>query len=257
MALLYETDGRLCTITLNRPKALNSWDREQLQEFAQACARFAADPQLWVAILTGAGDRAFSAGADLRDLIPALLDDPAKGGYQAPPNIMRGATVSKPMIAAVNGLALGGGLECALACDLRLASTTASFGQPEVGLGLIPGWGGTQRLPRLIGLARAMQLILSGDPIDAHTALAYGLVTEVVASEDLLPRARALALRLCKNGPLAMRAAKQAAARALETSLDDGLRIEQLLFERLAYTNDMREGLAAFQEKRPPQYTAS
>lgn len=257
MAIGFNSDGHICTITLNRPDALNAFDREQLQEFSDACARFRDDDDLWVAIVTGAGERAFSAGADLKDTIPALLDDPAKGGYQAPPTIMRGQFIDKPMIAAVNGVALGGGLECALACDLRVASTNARFGQPEVGLGLIPGWGGTQRLPRLIGGARAMELLLTGDAFDAATALEVGLVNAVVEPDELLAKANAYAERICRNGPLAVRAAKEAAMRGGQTTLEEGLRIEQLLFERLAYTDDAREGVAAFGERRPPDFSAS
>lgn len=256
MALIYDTDEHICTITLNRPKALNAFDREMLQEFSDACARFQDDDQLWVAIITGAGDRAFSAGADLKDTIPALMNDPAKGNYQAPPTIMRGQTIMKPFIAAVNGLALGGGLEVALACDLRIAARAATFGQPEVGLGIIPGWGGTQRLPRLIGGARAMELLLTGSVIDAETALRVGLVSAVVEPDQLLATANEFAVRIARNGPLAVRAAKEAALRGLETSLDDGLRLEQLLFDRLAYTDDVREGLAAFGEKRTANFSA-
>jgi len=254
MVLKYETDGHVCTITLDREKALNSFSRELSQEFADACARFDADDELWVGIVTGSGDRAFSAGADLKDTIPALMDDPAKGGYVMPPTIMRGQYVSKPLIAAVNGMALGGGLECALACDLRVASTNASFGQPEVGLGIIPGWGGTQRLPRLLAGALAMEMLLTGEAIDAETALRIGLVNAVVEPDELLDKARAIADRICANGPLAVRAAKEAAVRGAQTPLDEGLRIEQLLFDRLAYTDDVREGLVAFGERRPPEF---
>ena len=257
MVLKYETDGRVCTITLDREKALNSFSRELIQAFSDACAKFEADDELWVAIVTGAGDRAFSAGADLKDLIPALMDDPAKGGYQAPPSIMRGQTITKPLIAAINGVALGGGLEAALACDLRVASSNARFGQPEVGLGLIPGWGGTQRLPRLVAGAPAMALILTGDMIDAETALRIGLVNAVVEPDELMATARAYADRICANGPLAVRAAKEAAVRGMQTSLEEGLRIEQLLFDRLAYTNDVVEGVAAFIEKRPADFSGS
>ena len=218
---------------------------------ADACAKFAGDDERWVGIVTGSGDRSFSAGADLKDTIPALMDNPAKGGYVVPPNIMRGQYVSKPLIAAVNGMALGGGMELALACDLRVASTKATFGQPEVGLGIIPGWGGTQRLPRLLPGAIAMELLLTGEAIDAETALRVGLVNAVVEPEELMAKAREYADRICANGPLAVRAAKEAAVRGIQTSLDDGLRIEQLLFDRLAYTDDLKEGLAALLERRP------
>ena len=148
MAVTYEVSDRIATIVLDRQQALNSFDREQYSAFAEACARFKDDDQAWVAIITGAGERAFSAGADLRDMIPALMDEPSKEQFELAPSIMRGMYIPKPLIAAINGYAFGGGLEVALACDIRIAASGAQMGQPEVGLGLLPGWGGTQRLPR-------------------------------------------------------------------------------------------------------------
>ncbi len=257
MTVTYATDGYVCTITLNRPDALNAFNRQMVQEFSDACARFRDDADLRVAIVTGAGDRAFSVGADLTDLIPAMMDDPAKGGYRAPPTIMRGQVIRKPFLAAINGFALGGGFECALACDLRIASNNARLGAPEVGLGLIPGWGGTQRLPRVLGATHAMQLLLTGEPVDADTALRIGLLSAVVEPADLLPTARRYAERICRNGPLAVQAAKEATLRGAETSLEAGLRIEELLLDRLAYTQDVREGLAAFAERRSANFTGS
>ena len=257
MAVSYEVADRIATIVLDRPKALNSFDREQYAAFAEACARFKDDDDAWVAIITGAGDRAFSAGADLRDMIPAMMDEPSKERFELAPSIMRGMYISKPLIAAINGYAFGGGLEVALACDLRIASTNAQMGQPEVGLGLLPGWGGTQRLPRLLGESRAMEIMLTGDPLSAERALEIGLVHKVVEPEELIGAARAMAERICRNGPLAVRACKSAAVRGMQTSLDEGLRIEQLYFERLAYTDDMKEGVAAFNERRTAEFTGS
>ena len=257
MAVTYEVADRIATITLDRQKALNSFDREQYAAFAQACAQFKDDDDAWVAIITGAGDRAFSAGADLRDMIPAMMDEPSKERFELAPTIMRGMYISKPLIAAINGYAFGGGLEVALACDLRIASTNAQMGQPEVGLGLLPGWGGTQRLPRLLGESRAMEIMLTGDPLSAERALEIGLVHKVVEPDELIGAARAMAERICRNGPLAVRACKSAAVRGMQTSLDEGLRIEQLYFERLAYTDDMKEGVAAFNERRTAQFTGS
>ena len=255
MSVDFAVDGRVCTITLNRPEALNAFDRAQAQAFSEACLRFQDDQNLWVAIITGAGDRAFSVGADIKDLLPAMTDHPGQaGGYVAPPTIMSGLFIAKPLIAAVNGFAFGGGMECAMACDLRIASSKARFGQPEVALGLIPGWGGTQRLPRLVPGAVAMELLLTGDPIDAETALRIGLVNAVVEPEALLSTAQEYAARIMKNGPLAVRAAKEAAVRGMETSLNDGIRIEKLLFDQLAYSEDVTEGLAAFGEKRKPEF---
>ena len=257
MAVTYEVADRIATITLDRQRALNSFDREQYAAFAEACAQFKDDDEAWVAIITGAGDRAFSAGADLRDMIPAMMDEPSKERFELAPTIMRGMYISKPLIAAINGYAFGGGLEVALACDLRIASTNAQMGQPEVGLGLLPGWGGTQRLPRLLGESRAMEIMLTGDPLSAERALEIGLVHKVVEPDELIGAARAMAERICRNGPLAVRACKSAAVRGMQTSLDEGLRIEQLYFERLAYTDDMKEGVAAFNERRTAQFTGS
>ena len=257
MAVTYEVADRIATITLDRQKALNSFDREQYAAFAEVCAQFKDDDDAWVAIITGAGDRAFSAGADLRDMIPAMMDEPSKERFELAPTIMRGMYISKPLIAAINGYAFGGGLEVALACDLRIASTNAQMGQPEVGLGLLPGWGGTQRLPRLLGESRAMEIMLTGDPLSAERAFEIGLVHKVVEPDELIGAARAMAERICRNGPLAVRACKSAAVRGMQTSLDEGLRIEQLYFERLAYTDDMKEGVAAFNERRTAQFTGS
>ena len=254
MAVTYEVSDRIATIVLDRPKALNAFDREQYSAFAEACAQFKDDDDAWVAIITGAGDRAFSAGADLRDMIPAMMDEPSKERFELAPTIMRGMYIAKPLIAAINGFAFGGGLEVALACDLRIASTNAQMGQPEVGLGLLPGWGGTQRLPRLLGESRAMEIMLTGDPLSAERALEIGLVHKVVEADELMDAARAMAERICRNGPLAVRACKSAAVRGMQTSLDEGLRIEQLYFERLAYTDDMKEGVAAFNERRTAEF---
>ena len=255
MAVTYTVADRIATIVLDRPQALNAFDREQYAAFAESCARFRDDDDAWVAIITGTGDRAFSAGADLRDMIPALMDEPSKERFELPPTIMRGMYIAKPLIAAINGYAFGGGLEVALACDLRIAAAGAQMGQPEVGLGLLPGWGGTQRLPRLLGESRAMEIMLTGDPLTAQRALEIGLLHQVVEASELMDAARALAERICRNGPLAVRACKSAAVRGMQTSLDEGLRIEQLYFERLAYTDDMREGVAAFNERRPAAFT--
>lgn len=257
MAVTYEVSDRIATITLDRQKALNSFDREQYAAFAEACLRFKEDDDAWVAIITGAGERAFSAGADLRDMIPALMDEPSKERFELPPSIMRGMYIAKPLIAAINGYAFGGGLEVALACDLRIAAEGAQMGQPEVGLGLLPGWGGTQRLPRLLGESRAMEIMLTGDPVSAQRALEIGLVHRVVAAEELMDAAQAMAERICRNGPLAVRACKSAAVRGMQTSLDEGLRVEQLYFERLAYTDDMKEGVAAFNERRTAEFKGS
>ena len=250
MALLYEVSDHIATITINRPDALNSIDLETWRELSEAGTKLEAEDDVWVAIITGAGDRSFSAGADLRETIPALIDDPRGNPYDEPPTIMRGQVVTKPLIAAVNGLALGGGLEIVLACDLRIAAEGARFGSPEVNLGLIPGWGATQRLPRELPWVIAAQIALTGDQMGAETALQLGLINQVVPADRLQAAARQFAAKLCSRGPLAIRAAKRAMSEGLELSLDEGLALEHKLFDELAYTEDAKEGVAAFQERR-------
>ena len=256
MPVPYELDGHIAIITLDRPRAFNAIDLETWQAFSDVTGRLEADGEAWVGIITGARGRAFSAGADLASTIPRLMDDPNRNPYPEPPTIMRGQTVTKPLIAAVNGLALGGGLEIVLACDLRVAAENARFGTPEVTLGLIPGWGGTQRLPRQLPWAVAARIILTGQPLTAQEALQVGLVNAVVPAADLMAEARRWAETLLKCGPLALRAAKRAMLEGSHLPLEEGLAVEQRLFNSLAYTEDVREGLAAFSEKRPPRFKA-
>lgn len=257
MAVRYEREDRVVTIILDRPEALNSLDLDTWRSFSDATERFKNDDDAWVGIITGAGEKAFCAGADLTSTIPRLMDDPDNNPYPEPPTIMRGQNVTKPLIAAVNGLALGGGLEIVLACDLRLAAENARFGAPEVTLGLIPGWGGTQRLVRQLPWAVAAKIILTGQPLTAQEALAAGLVNSVVPQAGLTSAAREMAEALCKCGPLALRAAKRAMTEGYDRPLADALAIEQRLFNSLAYTGDLREGLDAFAKKRPPQFRGS
>lgn len=249
MGLLYEKEDKIVTITLNRPEALNSLDPQTCQEFSSAVIRFRDDPEALVAIITGAG-KAFCTGADIKKLVPAWAD----GSFQVPPMIMRGLEIWKPLIAAINGAALGGGLEVALACDLRIAAENAIFGQPEVRWSLIPGWGATQRLPRAISRAKAAELILMGTNIDAKEALSLGLVNKVVPLAELMPTAKKWAAKICENGPLGVRAAKEAMIRGSSMALEDGVRLEELLFNNLLSTEDVKEGLSAFSEKRKPVY---
>lgn len=255
MAVRYELDGHIATITIDRPEALNAIDLDTWQAFSDATARLEADSEAWAGIITGAGQRAFCAGADIRSTIARLMDDPDNNPYEAPPTIMRGQQVTKPLIAAVNGLALGGGLEIVLACDLRIAVENARFGAPEVTLGLIPGWGGAQRLVRELPWALASRIVLTGQPMTAQEALQAGLLNAVVPADDLMTEARRLAEQLCACGPLAVRAAKRAMLEGRDLQLEQGLRLEQRLFDSLAYTKDVREGLAAFGEKRRPQFS--
>jgi enoyl-CoA hydratase/carnithine racemase len=250
MALLYEKEDKIVTITLNRPESLNSYDWEQTQEFSEAIVKFRDDPDAWAAIITGAGDKAFSAGADLKKLVPAAQET----GQPEYVHIMTGLRIYKPSIAAVNGLALGGGLETVLACDIRIAAENARFGVPEVRWSVIPGWGGTQRLPRMIPWVKAAELLFTGTAIDAQEAYRIGLVNLVVPLSELMPTAKEWARRICQNGPLALRAAKESMMEGINMTLDEGLKLEKSLVDKLLMTEDAKEGVKAFNEKRKPVF---
>jgi enoyl-CoA hydratase/carnithine racemase len=250
MLVVYEKRDRVATITINRPEAFNSINPEVYQELNNAMISFRDDPDVWVAIVTGTRQKAFSAGADIKEMLPRLADK----SLALAPGIMRGLNIWKPIIAAVNGLALGGGLELMLACDIRIAAENARFGTPEVSLGLIPGWGGTQRLPRMLPWCKAAELLLMGKPIDAQEAYRIGLINKVVPREELMSTAQDWASKICENGPLAVRAAKEAMIRGMNMSLDDGLRLEESFFAGLTATKDFKEGISAFAEKKKPQY---
>ena len=255
MAFDYEKEGKIAIFTLNRPEALNSMDPVSFAEFSRALIDFKDDDELWVGIVTGAGERAFCAGADIKTILPEMKKM-AGQPWAEPPIIMRGLNLWKPMIAAVNGTCLGGGMEIALACDLRIASENAIFGLPEVSLGLIPGWGGTQRLPRVIPLAKAAEMLLTGRPIDAQEAYRIGLVNKVVPLSELMSAARQMAEMLCRPAPLAVRAAKQAMIKGTSLSLGEGLELEKVLEDLLMTTEDFDEGCDAFLAKRKPEFKA-
>lgn len=252
--IIYEKKDRIAVITINRPERMNAIDPQTSQELRNAWSDFRDDNEVWVAILTGAGERAFSAGLDLRATAEAFTG----GGelrFTAPfGGITRDIEIFKPMIAAVNGHCLAGGLEMALCCDIRIAAENATFGLPEVTRAIIPGAGGTQRLPRAIGLAKALELILIGARIDAQEALRYGLVSQVLPLPELMPRAMELAELICQNGPLAVRAAKEAACRGYNVTLEEGLALEGKLSEAIWRTEDSREGPTAFSQRRKPEY---
>jgi enoyl-CoA hydratase/carnithine racemase len=257
-SVLYEQRERVVTITINRPEAMNAIDPETHEALIAAWTRFRDDDGAWVAILTGAGDRSFSAGADLKKMIPAAF---ARGGGGRHNDyglggITRGLEVWKPMIAAINGHCLAGGLEQALCCDLRIAAPHATFGLTEVRWAIMPGAGGTQRLPRAVPLARALEMILMAKTLNAEEALASGLVNAVVPLGELMPTARQWAETICERGPLAVRAAKEAVIRGLTLPLPDGLRLEAMLSGTLRGTEDAVEGPRAFAEKRKPRFQA-
>jgi enoyl-CoA hydratase/carnithine racemase len=255
MAVDYTKEGRIAIFTINRPEALNSINVQTNQELSKALIEFRDDPELWVGIITGAGEKAFCAGADVKDMLPFLKEHRDRP-WTFPPTLMRGLEMWKPLIAAIYGMALGGGLEIALACDIRIAAENARLGTPEVTLGIIPGWGGTQRLPRLIPWCKAAEIILMGKPIDAQEAYRIGLVNKVVPLPELMPTAKKWAETICTAGPLAVRAAKEAMIRGTSLTLEDGLRLENSLFAYCLGTEDFNEGLKAFTEKRKPVYRA-
>ena len=247
---LVEKADRIAWVTLNRPEKLNALNNEVLEELEQIFADLEQDAKVGVVVLTGAGEKAFVAGADIAELRTL---DTAGARVQA----LRGQAVyqrieslPKPVIAAVNGFALGGGCELALACHIRIASETARFGLPEVSLGIIPGYGGTQRLARLVGKGVALDLILSGEMTPAAEALRMGLVSRVVPAADLLATAQKLARTILSRGPLALRSALAAVNEGLEMPQEQGLQYEAALFGLLAATQDMQEGMGAFLEKR-------
>jgi len=245
----------VATVTINRPKVLNALDAATLGELDLAARELQADTGVRVIVLTGAGEKAFVAGADIHELA-TLTPDSGKVYAELGQRVFdRLERLGKPVIAAVNGFALGGGCELAMACTVRLAADTAKFGQPEVKLGLTPGFAGTQRLPRLVGRGRAMELLLGGGIIDAAEALRIGLVNRVVPAAALQDEARALARAWAANAPVAMRYAMEAVNHGLDTSFSDGCFIEASLFGLSFATEDVREGTRAFVEKRKPEFT--
>jgi len=255
MPVDYKREGRIAIFTINRPEAFNMVNVQIFQELHERMVEFRDDPELWVGIITGARTRAFSAGADVKDILPFAREHRDKP-EALPPSIMRGLDVWKPLVAAINGMALGGGLEIALACDIRIASEKTRFGTPEVNLGVIPGWGGTQRLPRMLPWCKAAELLLTGRPIDAQEAYRIGLVNKVVPQEQVMPEAREWAEAICQAGPLAVWAAKEAMVRGSSMTLEDGLRLESALFNRVLGTEDFNEGITAYAEKRKPVFRA-
>jgi len=252
--LIVEESGPVARVTINRPDVLNALNRATLGEIVSAFTALGRNAAVRAVILTGAGEKAFIAGADIRelkDLSPLAAHEFAREGQLACTVISR---IGKPVIAAVNGFALGGGCEIALACTMRIGSRKAKLGQPEVNLGVIPGWGGTQRLPRLVGLGRAAEIILTGDPIGAEEAHRIGLLNRVVEPEELMPTCEAIASKIAGRGPLAVRLALDACQRGLEGSLAEGLALEADAFGLAASTADWREGTGAFLEKRAASF---
>lgn len=251
--LTLEVADRVATLTVNRPDKLNALNDATIAELGLAIDQIRVDDSIGGAILTGAG-RAFVAGADISELsnqTPVLAKARARAGQDV---FRRFETCPKPVIAVVNGFALGGGCELAMACHIRLASDAARFGQPESKLGLLPGFGGTQRLARLVGKGRANQLLLTGEMIDAAEAYRIGLVNKVIAADQLMNEARTMMKAILANGPLAVALCIEAIDRGLQMSIEEGLILEANHFGLLAATDDMREGTRAFMEKRAPAF---
>lgn len=252
--VLYETKGAIAYVTVNRPKVLNALSVRTWENLRSAFETARADTTVRGVILTGAGDKAFIAGADISELarLTALEAERSSRYGQAVLSLIE--NLGKPVIAAVNGFALGGGCETAMACTLRIASDRARFGQPEVALGVLPGGGGTQRLPRLVGKGRALQIILTGEIIDAQEAWRIGLVNEVVPAADLVGRCEAILTKIFANAPVAIAYALDAVNVGLDASQAAGLALEATLFGMCAATDDKKEGTTAFLAKRAPQF---
>ncbi|MBI4504319.1 MAG: enoyl-CoA hydratase/isomerase family protein [Chloroflexi bacterium] len=254
--LLYEKHDRIGYVTLNRPERLNAINFQMRDDLLGVCAEVAADPDVWVLIVTGAGDRAFCAGADIREGEFGMSQIEARNRRVNNQFHSAISNLDRPVIAAINGFALGGGLEIALACDVRIASEKAEVGLPEVTLGRIPGAGGTQRLPRLVGAGIALEMIMTGKRISAQEAYRIGLVNQVVPPDKLMSAAEEMANTILLRAPLAVRCAKESVHRGLSMTLEQGLVHETSLSVLLLNTEDRREGEAAFREKRPPRFQA-
>ncbi len=252
--LLFEIKDQIAYITFNRPKVLNALNRKTVEELGDALNHAREDSSVRVLILTGAGEKSFVAGADINELAQRTPVDGKDFSLFGQGIFHRLETMGKPSIAAINGFALGGGCELALSCTMRIASKNARLGQPEVKLGIIPGYGGSQRLARLCGKGIAHELILSGEMISADEALRIGLVNRVVEPAELIPTAESIAKKIAANAPLAVKFAMEAIERGMEMPQEEGLFLEATLFGLCCATEDMREGTRAFIEKRPAQF---
>lgn len=250
--IIYDKSEGIAQITLNRPEALNAWSKELAKEFLTALEDAGNDSEVKVVVITGAGEKAFSAGADIKAMVgmdAIKARDLSKMGYKICNAI---ENTEKPVIAAINGYALGGGMEVSMACDFRIASEKARMGQTEINIGLIPGWGGTQRLTRLVGKAKAKELVFTGKIIDAKTAYQWGLVNKVVPPEELKAAVREFALELAGKAPVALRLAKTLIDKGTDIDLETALALEKEGFGVVGSSEDLQEGVSAFTEKRKP-----
>jgi enoyl-CoA hydratase len=252
--IIYDVRDRIARITFNRPNVLNALNRRTMEELGDALNAARGDDSVRVLILTGSGEKAFIAGADINELAERTPVDGKEFSLFGQEIIRRLETMGKPSIAAINGFALGGGCELALACTMRIASRNAKLGQPEVKLGILPGYGGTQRLARLCGKGVAHELILAGEMIGAEEALHIGLINRVTEPPELLPTAESIARKIIANAPLAVKYAMEAIEHGMEMPQEEGLFLEATLFGLCCSTDDMREGTRAFLEKRPAKF---
>ncbi len=252
--IIYEKSERIATITLNRPEALNAFSKEVVGEILYALEDVKADENMHVVVLTGMGEKAFSAGADIKTMIGMTALKARELSFMGEKLCYALENLEKPVIAAINGYALGGGLEVAMSCDIRIASENVRMGQTEINIGLIPGWGGTQRLTRLIGTGKAKELVLTGKMIDARTAEQLGIVNLVVPTDKFRETVRQFALELASKAPVAVRVAKALINKGADISLDSALALEREGFGVVASTEDLQEGVKAFTEKRQPAF---
>jgi enoyl-CoA hydratase len=252
--LLLEKEDGIGILYINRPQALNALNYDTLVELGQAIKEIANDEEIKVLIITGAGEKSFVAGADIKYMQPLSATEARAFGALGQEVFRNLEKLEKPVIAAINGFALGGGCELAMSADIRVASEKAKFGQPEVGLGITPGYGGTQRLPRLVGEGRAMELILTADIIDAQEAYRIGLVNKVYPAESLMDEAKKMAKRIMKNAPLALSFSKVAINKGLQADIDTGMSIEADLFGLCFATEDQKEGMTAFMNKQKAEF---
>ncbi|MEN6347883.1 MAG: short-chain-enoyl-CoA hydratase [Syntrophomonas sp.] len=248
--VLLEKEDKIAILSINRPKALNALNKDTLLEIRQAVQEVSADDSIDLLIITGAGDKSFVAGADIAFMQNLTAIEGRAFGALGNQVFMMIEAMEKPVIAAVNGFALGGGCELAMSCDFRIASTKAKFGQPEVGLGITPGFGGTQRLPRLVGSGMAKQMLYTADVIDANEAFRIGLVNQVVAPEELMDTVKAIAKRIISKAQIAVRLSKAAANEGMQTDIHRAMTIEADVFGLCFATEDQKEGMTAFIEKR-------
>jgi E-phenylitaconyl-CoA hydratase len=250
MTIDFQKQDHIAVITINRPEVMNAMNMQTMLDLRKVLVEFRDDPDLWVSILTGAGEKAFCAGADL-SADGAFSQQERQKNFLGP---MYGLDLWKPIIAAVNGLALGGGFETMLECDIRIASEKARFGQTEVRWALMPGGGGTQRLPRELPWCKAAEIVFMGKLFDAQEAFRIGLINKIVPLEQLMPTSLEWAKAICENGPLGVRKSKEAMFKGSAMSLNEGIKLEHALFETIQQTEDFQEGIKAFKEKRKPNY---